>query len=179
MEAQSQVVKDSGIVDQVDDLESIFFAHYPRLVRLIARIIRDPGRSEELAVEAFLKYPIRLALDIDAQSAWLLRTGVRLGLDELRSKQRQERYARLIGFFQPIRTPEDLHLAREEQDRVRVVLDAIPRRDSELLLLRTEGLSYLELAEALKIHPASVGTILARAQKTFRKEYIKKYGTAD
>lgn len=47
---------------------------------------------------------------------------------------------------------------------------------AELLLLRSEGLSYQALAEALALHPASVGQQLARAQQTFRKEYVRRYG---
>jgi RNA polymerase sigma-70 factor (ECF subfamily) len=45
-----------------------------------------------------------------------------------------------------------------------------------LLLLRSHGLSYGELASALHLNPASVGTLLSRAQDAFRKEYIKRYG---
>jgi RNA polymerase sigma-70 factor, ECF subfamily len=32
------------------------------------------------------------------------------------------------------------------------------------------------LAAALKLNPASVGTLLSRAQQAFRKEYIQRYG---
>ena len=45
-----------------------------------------------------------------------------------------------------------------------------------MLLLRSEDLSYEELASALDLNPASVGTLLSRAQEAFRKEYIEKYG---
>ena len=45
-----------------------------------------------------------------------------------------------------------------------------------LILLRAEGLSYAELAAELQLNPASVGTLLARAQEAFRKEYLNKYG---
>jgi RNA polymerase sigma-70 factor (ECF subfamily) len=59
---------------------------------------------------------------------------------------------------------------------VRTVLAAIPKRDAELLLLRSDGSSYGELAGTLSINPASVGTLLSRARQTFRKEYVKRYG---
>jgi RNA polymerase sigma-70 factor, ECF subfamily len=52
----------------------------------------------------------------------------------------------------------------------------IARRQAELLLLRSHGLSYEELASTLHLNPASVGTLLARAQQAFRKEYINRYG---
>ena len=49
-------------------------------------------------------------------------------------------------------------------------------RGAELLVLRSHGLSYEELAEALELNPTSIGTYLSRAQDAFRKEYIKRYG---
>jgi RNA polymerase sigma-70 factor (ECF subfamily) len=44
------------------------------------------------------------------------------------------------------------------------------------LLLRNQGFSYEEIASALHLNPASVGTLLSRAQMAFRKEYVKRYG---
>ena len=40
-------------------------------------------------------------------------------------------------------------------------------------MLRAEGLSYQELAAALDLNPASVGTMLTRAEARFRQEYEK------
>ena len=73
-------------------------------------------------------------------------------------------------------TPEDVRSAAEEQERVRLVLALIPARQAELLVLRSHGLSYDELAAALELNPASIGTLLSRAQNAFRKEYLKRYG---
>jgi RNA polymerase sigma-70 factor (ECF subfamily) len=56
------------------------------------------------------------------------------------------------------------------------VLSAIDERQAELLVLRSQGLSYDEVAAALDLNSASVGTLLSRAQQAFRKEYIKRYG---
>lgn len=57
------------------------------------------------------------------------------------------------------------------------MLAALAPRQTELLILRASGLSYDELAAALELNPASVGTLLARAQRAFRKEYLNRYGT--
>ena len=38
-------------------------------------------------------------------------------------------------------------------------------------------LAGFSLAAALELNPASIGTLLTRAQDAFRKEYIKRYGT--
>jgi RNA polymerase sigma-70 factor (ECF subfamily) len=159
------------------DIESIFQAQYTRIARVIARIISDPSRAEELAVEVFLKW----SRHPDAQGAhaegWLYRTAARIGLDELRRQTRRAKYERLFGFVtRRTPTPEDVRAVKEEQANVRTVLNVVTPRQAQLLVLRSEGLSYDELASALGLNPASIGTLLARAQQAFRKEYVKRYG---
>jgi RNA polymerase sigma-70 factor, ECF subfamily len=158
------------------DLESLFRAQFDRVARVIARVVRDPARAEELAVEAFLKLWRNPQVHAGNTEGWLYRTAVRLGLDELRRQTRRTRFESLVGFVRGTPTPEDIHAATEEQDRVRQILSAISPRQAELLLLRSQDLSYAELASALNLNPASLGTLLSRAQRSFRKEYIKRYG---
>ena len=158
------------------DIETIFHAHYERIARVIARVLRDPSRAEELAVEVFLKWSRNPGAQGENAQAWLYRVAVRTGLDELRRETRRTRRERVIGFFRHSPTPEDIRASKEDQERVRAVLAAIPSRQAELLVLRSHGLSYDELAGALGLNPASIGTFLSRAEQTFRKEYIKRYG---
>jgi RNA polymerase sigma-70 factor, ECF subfamily len=158
------------------DIETIFHAHYERIARVIARVLRDPSRAEELAVEVFLKWSRNSSAQGGNAQAWLYRVAVRTGLDELRREARRSQRERVPRFFRPSPTPEDIRSAREDQERVRAVLAAIQPRQAELLVLRNHGLSYDELAGALDLKPASIGTLLSRAEQTFRKEYIKRYG---
>jgi RNA polymerase sigma-70 factor (ECF subfamily) len=72
--------------------------------------------------------------------------------------------------------PEAAREVTEQRTRVRNVLATLRSKDAQLIALRAEGLSYEELAQALQIKPASVGTILRRAHESFRQEYIKRYG---
>jgi RNA polymerase sigma-70 factor (ECF subfamily) len=158
--------------------DALFEAHYEPIARAIVRIVQDRGRAEELAVEAFWKLLKNPQAQGRSAGGWLHRTAVRLALDELRRRARQSRYERLLGWI-PLsrsRTPHELFSASQEQGRVRSVLAALPDRQAELLLLRHEGASYDELASSLDIHPASVGTLLSRAQQAFRKEYVQRYG---
>jgi RNA polymerase sigma-70 factor, ECF subfamily len=158
------------------DFESVFGKHYTRIARDVRRIIRDPDRAEDLAVEAFWRlWKTPHAQGLSA-AAWLHRTAIRLALDELRRRARRARYESLFTFLRTPRTPDDLFSAAEEQGRVRRVLAAMPRRQAEMLLLRSDDCSYDELANLLAINPASVGTLLGRARQTFRKEYVKRYG---
>jgi RNA polymerase sigma-70 factor (ECF subfamily) len=50
------------------------------------------------------------------------------------------------------------------------------RRDAALLILRSDGLAYDELASALGLNPTSIGTLISRAQRAFRMEYVRRYG---
>jgi len=158
------------------DLEALFRAQFDRIARIVARVVRDPARAEELAVEAFVKLWRKPQVDTPRAEAWLYRTAVRLGLDELRRQTRRARYEGVIGFARGAPTPEEIHSANEEQDRVRKILSILDPRQAELLLLRSHDFSYSEVAAALDLHPASLGTLLARAQQSFRKEYIKRHG---
>jgi RNA polymerase sigma-70 factor (ECF subfamily) len=168
------IVKNAAAMDGFD-FEAVFREDYRAVTRLIARVVRDSGRAEELAVETFWRLWRTPSAQGDSARGWLRRTAVRLAIDELRRRARRERYERLWPFGR-VKTPDELFVSSEEQGRVRAVLVALPRREAELLLLRSDDTPYEELAALLSINAASVGTLLSRARQAFRKEYVKRYG---
>jgi len=163
-------------------LEDIFRLQYPRLVGLLARITGDRGRAEELASEVFCRLSSRPALfrpesNVDG---WLYRTAVNLGLDALRMEARRRRNEQAAG-AEVVRNssggdPLADMLRSEQRTRVQAVLAALKPLSARLLLLRHAGFSYGELADALAIKPASVGTLLARAAAEFEKKYRSMHG---
>jgi len=169
------VVAKNAPASAVFDFDAVFSQDYAAVTRLIVRIVRDRGRAEELAVETFWRLWKTTGAHGESVRGWLRRTAVRLAIDELRRRVRRERLDRLWPFGR-VSTPDELFLSSEEQGRVRAVLAAMPRRDAELLLLRSEDMPYDELAATLSLNPASVGTLLSRARQAFRKEYVKRYG---
>jgi len=64
----------------------------------------------------------------------------------------------------------------QKQDKVRSVLSNLKPRQAQFLLLRSHDFSYQEVASILNVNPASIGTLVSRAEESFRKEYIKRYG---
>jgi RNA polymerase sigma-70 factor, ECF subfamily len=159
------------------DFEAVFRSEYARISRAITRVIGDAARAEDLAVEAFWRLWRTPNAQGDSSGGWLYRTAVRLAVDELRRRARRVRYEPLLTLlYRAPRTPDDLFSMTEERGRVRTVLAAISPKQAELLLLRSDGLPYEEIAETLSINPASVGTLLSRAKSAFRKEYVKRYG---
>lgn len=159
------------------DFEATFRSDYPRIARAINRIIADPARAEDLAVEAFWKLWRTPRAQGDNAGGWLYRTAVRLAIDELRKRARRARYEPLLTFFNPSpRTPHDLLSTNEQHGQVRAVLASMRTNDAELLLLRSGGLPYAEIAVVLSLNPTSIGTLLSRAKAAFRKEYVNRYG---
>jgi len=174
--AQPKAVPRPDDGDGAFDFDAIFRSHYPRLARVIARLTGDPARAEELAVEALWKLWRSPEAHGEAAAGWLYRTAVRLGLNDLRGANRRARHESLADLSPGFPDPEQARAAAEERRQVRDVLAALDARQAALLVLRTSGLSYDELAAALELNPSSIGTFLSRAQQAFRKEYVKRYG---
>jgi RNA polymerase sigma factor (sigma-70 family) len=145
--ALSEAVVEMKVNEQFD-LESIFLAQYDRVARVIAKVVRDHARAEELAVEVFLKLGRNQKVQGNQAEGWLYRVAVRTALDELRRQTRRDRYESLFGFARRPPTPEEIHTTVQEQERVRLVLSVIARRHAEILLLRSQDLSYSEVALA-------------------------------
>lgn len=176
MDARSGSLANISVESAHAEFEEVFRAHYPRIARVIARIVHDPGRAEELAADVLWKYQHGRRANNESPGGWLYRAAVRKGLDELRRLRRQERYQPLLSLIGIAPSPEQLHAATEDQQHVRAVLAVLKRRDSELLILRSEGFSYQEIAGILRLNETSMGTLLRRAQDAFRKEYVNRYG---
>ena len=163
-------------------LESVFHAHYGRMVGLLARLVGDRAQAEEIASDVFCKLSHRRGLvkTPAALVAWLYRVAMNAGLDAVRANSRRRRRELEAG-AENLRTGagggalEEM-LARERRARVQAVLARLKPRDAQLLLLRAHGLAYREVAETLGINPGSVGTLLARAEVEFEKKFRARYG---
>jgi RNA polymerase sigma-70 factor (ECF subfamily) len=162
--------------------EALFREHYPRVVGLLTRLTGDPGQSEEIASDAFSKLarrPILLASREDV-TAWVYRVATNAGLDAVRANARRRKKEEAAGRERLRAGVEDgaldLLLREERGIHVRALLAAMKPRDAEILLLRSSGMAYREIARALGVQPSSVGTILARAERDFERRYRARHG---
>lgn len=158
------------------DLESLFVEVYPRLFRYCHRLTGDADAAHDLAQEAFVRlWRHQVTGAAPAVRVWLFKVATHLARDRARVAANR---LRLLE-----RNPSDaagpsasagpdVALERaQEVAAVREALDALAPRDRELLLMREEGFSYREIAEAVGVAPTSVGTLLARAQRRFAEAY--------
>jgi RNA polymerase sigma-70 factor, ECF subfamily len=162
------------------DFETTFSSYYPRVVGVLCRMLGDRARAEELASDTFMKFADRRipASQYESLSGWLYRTATRLGIDYLRSAARREHYESLASSEDATNTPLDYLLRNERSRIVRAVLSQLKPQQAQLLLLRSYGLSYRELALALEIKISSIGTLLARAEEAFEKTYRRLHANA-
>ena len=158
------------------EFEALFHAYYSRLARLLYRVTGDTGRAEEIASEAFWRLHRKPPPDTANLEGWLYRAGIRLALDQLKKERRRARYEALAPNSSTAPVPQQLLEQSQDRERVRGALGALKPEQAALILLRGDGFSYAEIAARLHLNPASVGTLLARAEEAFRKEYVKRYG---
>jgi RNA polymerase sigma-70 factor, ECF subfamily len=154
--------------------DELFLRHYAVVYRVLYGVVGHAQEAEDLAQETFTalyRQPPRLD-GSGALGGWLYRVAVNRAYNALRSKQRLQRR---LGWVEPDQQsdPQDEYLRREERERVRAALARLPERTAKLLLLRYAGLSYAEIAGALELAPASVGTLLARAERAFEAAYMQ------
>ncbi len=154
--------------------ERLFEKDFARLYRYLDRLSGDSGMADDLAQESFVRLYRRGSLP-DRPSSWLVSVARNLLRDERRGAARRWELLELRGamgdLHPPMMSPESDLLAGETAAQVRRTLAAISLRDRQLLLLRQEGYSYREIAEALEFSPASIGTMLVRATEAFRKAF--------
>jgi RNA polymerase sigma-70 factor (ECF subfamily) len=177
--AQAGAAGDRRIAASV---EALFREHYGRIAGMLTRLTGDRAHSEEIAADVFHKLSQRPALFSNREdlTAWIYRVATNAGLDALRTNSRRRRREAAAGWegIHAAAAPSALDgiLAEERRVRVRAVLGALKPREAQLLLLRSSGLAYRELARALGIEPASVGTMLARAEAEFERRFRARYG---
>lgn len=161
--------------------ETLFLRHYGRVFGILRRLLGSEEAAEDAAQEVFLRLYRQEAPPIDelGLSRWLARVATNVGLNLLRADRRQsERLQRNASLErveergrEAYQDPAREVVSHEDAALVSTILDSMGERARALLILRNSGLAYAEIAEALGIAPGSVGTMLARAERDFRRRY--------
>jgi RNA polymerase sigma-70 factor (ECF subfamily) len=162
------------------DVERLFREYHDPLVRYLTRRLGDRDWAEEVAQETFVR-ALRQT-EIQNERAWLFAVATNLVRDEARKDARRRRHLELLteeAKSNPVVEQPITELERsQERALARKAIDALTERDREALLMREEGLDYKEIAEALELSLASVGTTLSRARRRLVEVYeeLKKAG---
>ena len=161
----------SAVGDFEGAFAALFREQFPRLFRYLDRLTGEPELAADLAQETFVRLYRRGALP-DVPGVWLVAVAMNL-LRNARSKR--SRRVRLLtpargeqAHADPAPAPDRAVADLSTRRRVRAALDELSERERQLLLLHAEGYRYREIAGALGLNEASMGTLLARARRAFR-----------
>lgn len=157
-----------------DAFVALFTTGFGRLFRYLDRLSGDPELAQDLAQEAYVRLYRRQSLP-DAPEAWLISVAMNLLRNNHSIEKRRRELMSVVravrSHSDPARSPDQAAAAEETRVAVRQVLDRMPERERQLLLLSAEGYSYRDIALALELKEVSVGTLLARARQGFRELY--------
>jgi RNA polymerase sigma-70 factor (ECF subfamily) len=155
-------------------VEDLFATHFPRVFRIVNRLSGEPDLAADVAQEAFVSLYERGSLP-DTPVAWVITVALNRFRNRAAKRSRRlrlltaERAAQVLS--DPAPSPAQAIAGDEARDRVRAALALLPERDCRMLLLCAEGYRYRDIAAALNLNEASVGTLLARAKRAFRDAY--------
>jgi len=157
--------------------------HRNPLVHFLQRMVQDPGASEELAQEVFLRiYRSRGSYEASAKfTTWMFRIASHLAINWLRD----ERHERAAERLDAGRAAESELPARElkdnrplvEQDlvyetrlqEIRDSIAALPAKQRAAVLMhKYEEMGYSQIAQALECSESAVKSLLIRAYETLR-----------
>jgi RNA polymerase sigma factor (sigma-70 family) len=159
------------------DVQRLFEEHYDALYRYLVRLTADPDTAADAAQEAFVRL-VEHQPRGDQTKAWLFRVATNVIRDESRVRRRRMELLKESPDRAPVgdspATPDRLFEVAEKRDLVRSALAALNQKERTVLLMREEGFSHQEIAEAVGTTTKSVGSMIARALQKLTLELTQR-----
>lgn len=153
-------------------------------------LLQNAEDAEDTAQEVFMQvYDSIAAFKEESKfSTWLYRITVSKSLDLIRKKKRKKRFAFVQSLYgkndELINDPPDFFhpgVKMENKENAAVLFKAIEKlpanQKTAFTLNKTEGLSYNEIGEIMKLSSSAVDALLQRAKKNLQislKEYYEQ-----
>ena len=154
-----------------------------KVVKLVARYLRDPADAEDVAQEAFIK-AYRAIPQFRGDSAfytWLYRIAINTAKNAIVSRDRSpidfdldlqnvEESNAMQARLADAETPESLLQTEEIRETVNRAIEALPEDLRTAIVLRElEGLSYEDIAQAMDCPVGTVRSRIFRAREAIDK----------
>jgi RNA polymerase sigma-70 factor (ECF subfamily) len=155
-------------------LQSIFDQQYEPVCRAIFRFVQDPGLTEDLAQEVFVRFwQKRENIQVEANlPAYLRRMAVNEALAYLRKK------SRFVADELPLQLPGQQASAADEPlattelaERITAAINSLPPRCRAVFQLsRFEEKTYQEIADTLDVSIKTVENQMGKALRVLRQK---------
>jgi RNA polymerase sigma-70 factor (ECF subfamily) len=140
--------------------------HYSKLYAYARSMVHRHDTALDAVQECFVRYFVELSNGRAVQHprAWLYRVACNYLLDHIKSAAVKRESPLLHGdrVPEPKPTPEEIF---QRAQLARSLASLLSPREMECIGLRSENLSYKEIAAILKIRPGTVSALLTRAHK--------------
>ncbi len=157
-----------GVTVKLDDkiVVALFDTEAPRLIATVRLMLDSQEEAEEIVQEAFTRLlsSRKRLRQVDTAPAYLRSTAMNLARSALRKRGSARHNVAKVATDDVVRrAPEDIVIARQDDDAVASALATLPGRQRECLVLRYFlSLSEAEIAETLGISKGSVKTHTSR-----------------
>ena len=159
------------------DVTKLFEEHYDVLFRYLIRLTGDRDLAADAAQEAFVRL-VEKRPDGSQVRGWLFRVATNVVRDDSRVRRRRTELLKEAPDRAPVGdaplNPEQELLLLEKRQMVRGALDALGLKDRTVLLMREQGFSHQEIAEAVGTTTKSVGSMISRALQKLSAELVQR-----
>ena len=160
------------------EYEQIVLPLHARMAGTIWRILRNREETEDVLQEVLLRIvgKFRKIRKHDNPRAFILRMCINQSIDHLRKRQRKAKMHQEVARLQEEDRGDSSRRAQlmqqEELQEVLQVIQGLPQRESEALLLRAvEELPYIEIAQALNCGESTARVLVSRARKRLNQKF--------
>lgn len=159
------------------DIQRLFEEHYDVLFRYLVRLTGDADLAADAAQEAFVRLVEHRPTGSQVR-AWLFRVATNVIRDDVRVRRRRMELLQEAPDRAPVgdtpANPEQVLEVMEQRRMVRAALEKLSPKEQTVLLMREEGFSHQEIADAVGTTTKSVGSMIARALQKLSVELTQR-----
>ncbi|WP_291528963.1 RNA polymerase sigma factor [Bacteroides sp. UBA939] len=166
---------------EADRFKQQFFSFHPKLYRIAMAMVGNKNDAEDILQDAYYKlWNKRMELqDIQNPEAFSVTLIKNMCLDFLRSPRANRHEKELETVHISYESSPDVDLERAEDVRiVKQLIEKLPEKQKLVIkLCGLEECSLAEVEEITNFSGTNVRTLLFRARKTIKEQYLKIKGT--
>jgi RNA polymerase sigma factor (sigma-70 family) len=151
-------------------VSDLFTSHQARLERYVRSLGRDSDETADVCQEVAVRLLLaaRAGRLPEAPAAWMNRVAHNLVVSAARRRQTSERAAARIVERESVPSTEDLFVAHERDDAIRLALDSARADDRRAMVMAASGFRTAEIADRIGRTELATRALLCRARGRMR-----------